>query len=137
VPARDGRKPYGTGYELCGSTHAEANAAKLAANSADVPGAAYLTGHLDVQGLPRRAPGGECSHLPHRAAIRDRYYNEIETKCAAWLRTLIAGRPHAPGHVDERQLSMFDLLTLTDIAKSISSQASAAGPRPPVRRLAR
>lgn len=37
--------PTGTGYELCGSTHAEANAAKLAAESADVPGAAYLTGH--------------------------------------------------------------------------------------------
>lgn len=35
----------GTGYELCGSTHAEANAAKLAAESADVPGEAYLTGH--------------------------------------------------------------------------------------------
>src|SRR5262245_29519042 len=37
--------PTGTGYELCGSTHAEANAAKLAAESADVPGEAYLTGH--------------------------------------------------------------------------------------------
>lgn len=37
--------PTGTGYELCGSTHAEANAAKLAAESADIPGAAYLTGH--------------------------------------------------------------------------------------------
>lgn len=35
----------GTGYELCGSTHAEANAAKLAAESADVPGTAYLSGH--------------------------------------------------------------------------------------------
>lgn len=37
--------PTGTGYELCGSTHAEANAANLAAESADVPGEAYLTGH--------------------------------------------------------------------------------------------
>lgn len=37
--------PTGTGYELCGSTHAEANAAKLAAESADVPGEAFLTGH--------------------------------------------------------------------------------------------
>ena len=35
----------GTGYELCGSTHAEANAAKLAEESKDVPGVAYLTGH--------------------------------------------------------------------------------------------
>lgn len=35
----------GTGYELCGSTHAEANAAKLAAESADVPGVAVLYGH--------------------------------------------------------------------------------------------
>lgn len=35
----------GTGYELCGSTHAEANAAKLAADSADVPGEAFLSGH--------------------------------------------------------------------------------------------
>lgn len=35
----------GTGYELCGSTHAEANAAKLAAESSDVPGEAYLFGH--------------------------------------------------------------------------------------------
>ena len=37
--------PTGTGYELCGSTHAEANAAKLAAESADVPGEAFLFGH--------------------------------------------------------------------------------------------
>lgn len=37
--------PTGAGYELCGSTHAEANAARLAAESADVPGEAYLTGH--------------------------------------------------------------------------------------------
>lgn len=35
----------GTGYELCGSTHAEANAAKLAAESSDVPGHAFLFGH--------------------------------------------------------------------------------------------
>jgi hypothetical protein len=35
----------GTGYELCGSTHAEANAAALAAESKDVPGEAYLKGH--------------------------------------------------------------------------------------------
>ena len=35
----------GTGYELCGSTHAEANVAKLAAESKDVPGEAFLSGH--------------------------------------------------------------------------------------------
>lgn len=37
--------PTGTGYELCGSTHAEANAARLAAESKDIPGEAWLTGH--------------------------------------------------------------------------------------------
>lgn len=37
--------PSGEGYELCGSRHAEANAAALAAESADVPGTAYLYGH--------------------------------------------------------------------------------------------
>lgn len=37
--------PTGTGYELCGSTHAEANVAKLAAESADIPGEAFLYGH--------------------------------------------------------------------------------------------
>lgn len=35
----------GTGYELCGSTHAESNAAKLAVESADTPGEAFLSGH--------------------------------------------------------------------------------------------
>ena len=35
----------GDGYVLCGSTHAEANAAALAAESADFPGVAYLYGH--------------------------------------------------------------------------------------------
>jgi deoxycytidylate deaminase len=35
----------GTGYALCGSTHAEANAAVLAAESLDVEGEAYLYGH--------------------------------------------------------------------------------------------
>ena len=35
----------GTGYELCGSTHAEAYVAALAADSADVPGEAFLSGH--------------------------------------------------------------------------------------------
>lgn len=35
----------GTGYELCGSSHAEANAAKMAAESADVPGCAFLYSH--------------------------------------------------------------------------------------------
>jgi len=35
----------GEGYELCGSTHAEANAAKLAMESADVKGEAFLYGH--------------------------------------------------------------------------------------------
>lgn len=37
--------PTGTGYELCGSTHAEANAAQLAEESSDVPGEAFLYGH--------------------------------------------------------------------------------------------
>lgn len=37
--------PTGTGYELCGSTHAEANAAALAAESKHVPGEAWLYGH--------------------------------------------------------------------------------------------
>lgn len=37
--------PTGEGYELCGSTHAEANAAFLAQQSKDVPGTAYLSGH--------------------------------------------------------------------------------------------
>lgn len=35
----------GTGYELCGSKHAEANAAELAEESKDVPGEAMLYGH--------------------------------------------------------------------------------------------
>jgi deoxycytidylate deaminase len=35
----------GEGYDLCGSTHAEANAAKLAAPTAHLPGVAYLYGH--------------------------------------------------------------------------------------------
>lgn len=35
----------GEGYELCGSTHAEANAAQLAEESKGVPGTAYLFGH--------------------------------------------------------------------------------------------
>lgn len=37
--------PTGTGYELCGSTHAEANAAALASDSAGTPGTAFLYGH--------------------------------------------------------------------------------------------
>jgi deoxycytidylate deaminase len=37
--------PTGTGYELCGSIHAEAAAAVLAAESYDVPGEAFLYGH--------------------------------------------------------------------------------------------
>ena len=37
--------PTGEGYELCGSTHAEANAAALAADSAHIPGEAFLYGH--------------------------------------------------------------------------------------------
>jgi deoxycytidylate deaminase len=37
--------PTGEGYELCGSTHAEVNAAKLAVESANVPGEAFLYGH--------------------------------------------------------------------------------------------
>lgn len=35
----------GTGYELCGSVHAEANVAKLAEESKDVVGEAILEGH--------------------------------------------------------------------------------------------
>lgn len=35
----------GEGYELCGSTHAEANVAALAAESTDVDGEAFLYGH--------------------------------------------------------------------------------------------
>ena len=35
----------GTGYELCGSTHAEANVAKLAAESSEIVGEAFLSGH--------------------------------------------------------------------------------------------
>lgn len=35
----------GEGYELCGSVHAEVAAAKLAEESKDVPGIAYLEGH--------------------------------------------------------------------------------------------
>lgn len=38
----------GTGYELCGTTHAEANAAKLACDSVDVPGEAFLSGHTYI-----------------------------------------------------------------------------------------
>jgi hypothetical protein len=37
--------PSGIGYELCRSTHAEANVADLARESADVPGEAFLFGH--------------------------------------------------------------------------------------------
>lgn len=44
-PRVTARCPTGTGYELCGSTHAEANAAKLAMESKDLPGEAFLTGH--------------------------------------------------------------------------------------------
>lgn len=35
----------GTGYELCGSTHAEANVAAMAEESKDEVGEAYLYGH--------------------------------------------------------------------------------------------
>jgi len=35
----------GEGYELCGSTHAEANAAALAKETQHVPGEAFLYGH--------------------------------------------------------------------------------------------
>jgi len=37
--------PTGTGYELCGSVHAEIAAAALAEESKDVPGIAYVEGH--------------------------------------------------------------------------------------------
>lgn len=37
--------PTGTGYELCNSTHAEANVADLAAESTGIPGEAFLYGH--------------------------------------------------------------------------------------------
>lgn len=42
--------PTGEGYERCGSTHAEANAAALAAESAHIPGIAYVYGHTWVCG---------------------------------------------------------------------------------------
>lgn len=42
--------PSGEGYELCGSTHAEANAARLAAESSDVPGEAFVSGHTYLCG---------------------------------------------------------------------------------------
>lgn len=35
----------GTGYELGGSTHAEANAAKIAGATKNIPGQAFLIGH--------------------------------------------------------------------------------------------
>lgn len=63
--------PTGTGYELCGSTHAEANAAKLAADSADVPGEAYMTGHTylckDCQDALRavNVHTFHCAEAPH------------------------------------------------------------------------
>lgn len=38
----------GEGYELCGSVHAEARAARLAAGSSDVAGEAFLHGHTWV-----------------------------------------------------------------------------------------
>ena len=41
---RAGRES-GCDYHLCRSLHAEANAAKLAAETKDVPGTAYLYGH--------------------------------------------------------------------------------------------
>ena len=37
--------PSGTGYELCKSTHAEANAAAISAIDKEYPGEAYLWGH--------------------------------------------------------------------------------------------
>lgn len=37
--------PTGEGYEHCGSTHAEANAAALAMESKHLDGTAYLYGH--------------------------------------------------------------------------------------------
>lgn len=37
--------PTGEGYELCGSTHAEANAAALVPEGNTIPGTAYLYGH--------------------------------------------------------------------------------------------
>jgi deoxycytidylate deaminase len=61
----------GEGYELCGSTHAEANAAKLAAETKDVPGIAFLFGHTwmckDCQDALRAVNVNEfhiCETLP-------------------------------------------------------------------------
>lgn len=52
----------GTGYELCGSTHAEANAAAMARESADVPGTAYLYGHTWFC--------GDCQHALTAVGVR-------------------------------------------------------------------
>ena len=45
----------GEGYELCGSTHAEANAARLAEESREAGGTAYLYGHAWFCGPCQRA----------------------------------------------------------------------------------
>lgn len=54
--------PTGTGYELCGSTHAEANVAALAAESAYVPGEAWLYGHTWLC--------GPCQHALTAVGVR-------------------------------------------------------------------
>lgn len=55
----------GTGYELCGSTHAEANAAISAAESKDVPGEAYLKGHTWLCGPCQHALTAVNVHTFH------------------------------------------------------------------------
>lgn len=60
--------PTGEGYELCGSTHAEANCAKLAAASADVPGEAFLYGHTWLC--------GPCQHALTAVNVRTFHVGE-------------------------------------------------------------
>ena len=58
----------GEGYELCGSTHAEANAARLAAESSDLPGEAFLYGHTWLC--------GPCQHA--LTAVNVRTFHIVE-----------------------------------------------------------
>lgn len=54
--------PTGEGYELCGSTHAEANTAALAAESKDAGGVAYLYGHTWLC--------GPCQHALQAVGVK-------------------------------------------------------------------
>lgn len=56
------QRPTGEGYELCGSTHAEANVARLAVESKDVPGEAFLYGHTWLC--------GPCQHALTAVGVR-------------------------------------------------------------------